>query len=145
MFERTADEIAYLVAEDTDKMRRLMRVVPAALRSPTFIQDAPELIKCLLPITNVVGPVHFAAKHEEPHLQLADACAYSFRRYADDLYGGEQLLGAMGVSQPSALVFNPRVTKSGQMGFWPPMDPVSWRMVRSSASMASNPHPPAPS
>ena len=48
-----------------------------------------------MPITHIVGPVHFAKKQEEPHLQIADGCAYAIRRYMSKLSYGQELMQAL--------------------------------------------------
>jgi hypothetical protein len=55
------------------------------------------------PIDRIIDTVHFVSKGDAPLLQIADACAFCFRRYfAEQEYGGEWVEAMLG----SPLVWN---------------------------------------
>jgi len=100
-------EVATLVAEDVPKKRKLLKI---ALRMPQAAHEIDELhvrparedreagriVQTLAgDIDRIIDTVHFVEKDEAPLLQLADACAFSFRRYFAGHSHGEQLVTAM--------------------------------------------------
>lgn len=102
-------EIATVVAEDVPKKRRFLKRV-LKLPPPTFplidgavmlTADDKKAGKILQTnsgeIDRIIDTVHFVEKDEAPLLQLADACAFSFRRYfAGQDYGSELVRAMLG-------------------------------------------------
>jgi hypothetical protein len=48
-----------------------------------------------LPITRIPFGVHFVDKKEEPLMQLADACAFTIRRFLQKELGSVELMDAL--------------------------------------------------
>jgi hypothetical protein len=101
-------EVASIVAEDVHDMRRFLRAgidmlrerpntLPAGAFMPTSenIEFGTSPLPFQWKITKIVDNIHFEVKTSAPLLQIADACAFSFRRrFADQRYG-EELVRAM--------------------------------------------------
>lgn len=101
------DEIATVVAEDVPDKRRLLKqslkkahvnlpmtvefVIPtkAEINAGGITQTNPG------PIDRVIDTAHFVEKNDAPLLQIADACAFSFRRYFANQDGGDVLVRAI--------------------------------------------------
>lgn len=101
------NDVATLVAEDVPDKRRLLKLslktgAVSHPLTPQFINlTAQEIAEGVVhqtlagPIDLVVDTVHFVAKAEAPLCQIADACAFSFRRYFAGQEGGPLLVRAM--------------------------------------------------
>lgn len=76
------NEVGVVVSENNNEFRRRASRVNSLLANQEMAANAPESLRQYLPITNLAGPVYFAEKHEEPLLQIADACAFILRRFA---------------------------------------------------------------
>jgi hypothetical protein len=97
------NEIGTVVAEDVD-MRKLLREVinvpelsfpvpQSSFTSPEISVSAVQEFK----ITRIVDTIHFVEKKHAPLLQIADACAYGFRRYfAGEKYGDDYVNSILG-------------------------------------------------
>ena len=87
-------EVASIVAEDERDMRRLLKQVPRILReNPMHL--SPDMMRLTardeaagyntqtgeVRVTRIRDSVNFVEKYEDPLVQVADACAYGFRRY----------------------------------------------------------------
>jgi len=68
-------EVAQIVAEDNNQVRRHLKGVNELFRNP----DGKLYPNNFLPLRNIRGPVHFANKDESRPLQLADLCAFVIR------------------------------------------------------------------
>lgn len=104
------NEVATVVAEDIPKKRRLLK---KTFRTPS---DVPLTAENLIltdkdrrngrimqtnagPIDRIIDTIHFVEKSEAPLLQIADACAFSFRRYfAEQDYGEKLIIDILGGS-----------------------------------------------
>lgn len=75
MREALPDEIALMVAENTDFARRSIKESHAIYRSEKQVKLLGIEIDCF-PLTKIRDTVHFAEKHESRLLQLADVCAF---------------------------------------------------------------------
>lgn len=108
-------EVATVVAEDVPEMRKFLKLVPRHLRDNPF-HLPPEMLRITdsdkergyslqsgeFRITRIRNSVHFVEKAADPLVQVADACAYGFRRYfagepfgeefADAILGDQSLL-----------------------------------------------------
>lgn len=96
-------EVATVVAEDNPEMRRSLRVVPKMLRDnpriipSEHIRQTPADLEagyCTqngeVRVTRIRNSVHFVEKSEDPLVQVADACAFGFRRFfAGQKFGPE--------------------------------------------------------
>jgi len=87
-------EVATVVAEDIPEMRRFLKIIPKMYReNPLFmraehLRETPQdkeaghsTQRGELRIARIRNSVHFVEKAEDPLVQVADACAYGFRRY----------------------------------------------------------------
>lgn len=105
-----AREVATVVAEDIPEMRRFLKIAPRLLReNPMHL--APEHLRETtgdqeagysqqsgeLRVTRIRNSVHFVEKAEDPLVQVADACAYGFRRFfAGEKFGVEFVRSIVG-------------------------------------------------
>ena len=93
-------EMGQVVAEDIPEMRATLRNSVNLLRARrlqlpmvTYKRTSPEReSEEDIWVERIVDEVHFLERHGAPCLQIADACAYGFRRYLTgqkygDLYG----------------------------------------------------------
>lgn len=97
------NEVATVVAEDVPEMRRFLKVVPQMSREmgtymePRFFRKTSKdeaagynTQSGDLRITRIRNSVHFVQKPDDPLVQVADACAYGFRRYlAGEKFGND--------------------------------------------------------
>ena len=101
-------EVGLIVAEDLPEMKKLfsnatmyLRSNPITMVPECFRENEVERILKILPnqqvfeLKCVIDVIHFAKKAEAPLLQLADACAFTFRRCLSRQTGGNELLLAM--------------------------------------------------
>lgn len=103
-------EVASVVAEDVQEMRGLLKQVPYVLQAgpihlPPEMMRETSLDKAVgfntqsgeLRNTRIRNSVHFVEKAEDPLVQVADACAYGFRRYfAGEKFGPEFVEAILG-------------------------------------------------
>lgn len=96
-------EVATVVAEDIPEMRRFLKGLPRAHRESPIYLPQSHLRKTVsdeeagyikqsgdVRVTRIRNSVHFVEKSEDPLVQVADACAYGFRRYfAGEKFGVE--------------------------------------------------------
>lgn len=96
------DVVAILVAEDIPSKRKMLRKmlrfkVPAVLPAHVLLTkeelETGVVTQARAPraIERIIDTVHFVEKTEGPMLQIADACAYCFRRFAS----GENMGGRL--------------------------------------------------
>jgi hypothetical protein len=78
MRRRFPTEIAQIVAEDNDQVRKMAKDVHESFRFPHTVQGIIDPKK-ILPLRRIRGSVHFANKEESKPLQLADLCAFLIR------------------------------------------------------------------
>jgi hypothetical protein len=107
-------ELASVVAEDNTEMRRAIRAYTDLIkhepqsgrrvhRNLTDSAGNEVIVEALenLRLTRIIDTTHFVLKHEAPLVQVADACAFGFRRFLLDKKDGEQfaaaILGANGL------------------------------------------------
>lgn len=85
-------ELAMAIAEDVEQMRRYLRVIPRGdeglylskehLRKTSKDKEAKYITQSGdIRIERIRNPVHFVKKSEDLIVQIADACAFGFRRY----------------------------------------------------------------
>lgn len=103
-------ELATVVAEDVEKMRKFLKktipiiknenifgdvtpgsILPMKIEKQTglLLQNSPGQAE------RIVDTVHFVGKNEAPLVQIADACAFAFRRYFAGQEHGESWVEAM--------------------------------------------------
>lgn len=107
------EEVATLVAEDNPSMRADLRWMMQEMRTQGF---TVPITGQKLAITRIIDTIHFVDKSNGPILQLADACAFTFRRYLSGQNHGELLLRALMGRKPDARDF--RATGGGGVLRW---------------------------
>jgi hypothetical protein len=107
-----ASEVATVVAEDVDGVKEHMRGIVKALKDPAVtasLQLTPDLLRptveekirgvslqeAAAKIERVRDTIHFVSKADGPLLQLADACAFAFRRYFSEQSHGPEFVRAV--------------------------------------------------
>lgn len=102
------EEIGVVVAEDVPSKKRelaqmamIQREEPIPLPAEHQSQSTADKAQGIFPddtvleIKKIVDVPHFAEKAQAPLLQLADACAFTFRRYLSRQSEGENLIHAL--------------------------------------------------
>jgi hypothetical protein len=102
-------EVATLVAEDVPQKRRMLKKIAKVdpgdfeLNSETILLTELEIAAGRIlqtqpgPIDRIIDTVHFVTKDEAPLTQIADACAFVFRRYfAEQEFGAEWVYTMLG-------------------------------------------------
>lgn len=101
------DEVATVVAEDVPEKRRFLRATLQVANTDTLAEHRrltkEERESGIVFQTNVgqisriIDTIHFVEKTDGPLLPIADACAFTFRRYfADQEHGRELLIALLG-------------------------------------------------
>ena len=104
------NEVATVVAEDVPKIRRFLRLTLQILRKNPIILTLDELRLTKverssgiitqdpkLMVSRVIDTIHFVEKINGPLLQIADACAFGFRRYfSGQKYGNDFVKSILG-------------------------------------------------
>lgn len=89
------NELGVVIAENSHDMRKSLKKMFSAMADGRSLVNAPDGIKELVPVRNIIDTVHFADKADAPLLQLADACAFAIRRFLAGLPDGKRLFNAM--------------------------------------------------
>lgn len=102
-------EVATVIAEDVPDKRRFLKAVlkinmkEIPVNEFTVMPTKAELESGKITQTNagniskIIDTPHFVEKGDAPLLQIADACAFSFRRFfAEESYGEKLLYAALG-------------------------------------------------
>jgi hypothetical protein len=101
-------EVATLIVENVDRMRRYLKTSLDLLRRQTM-RLLPEHIRhdvsdittdkiqtgVEIRVSRIIDCVHFAAKRDAPLLQLADAAAFVIRRWVTNGSRGDELMNAL--------------------------------------------------
>lgn len=86
-------EVATVVAEDVPSMRSKLKGIPLTLRkNPISFQNKETGSHAQFRVTKIRNSIHFVDKSEDPLVQIADALAFSFRRYFADLKHGKEFI-----------------------------------------------------
>ncbi|MDE5446607.1 DUF3800 domain-containing protein [Bradyrhizobium sp. CSA207] len=105
-------EVATVVAEDVDGVKEHLRAMVKLLKDPEFSasmtlsQDQVHLTaeerwrgvylqEHVNKVERIRDTVHFVSKQDGPLLQLADACAFAFRRYFSEQKHGDEFVRAV--------------------------------------------------
>ncbi|MGI3902469.1 MAG: DUF3800 domain-containing protein [Janthinobacterium lividum] len=103
-------EVATIVAEDIPEMRRFLQSSIKTLRDkPIYLspEDLRETIRDKeagyslqsgeFRVSRIRNSIHFVGKSEDPLIQVADACAYGFRRFfAGEKFGADFVRSIVG-------------------------------------------------
>jgi hypothetical protein len=103
------NEVATIIAEDVPRWRRFLRALLPLARDRANFPDAFILkkgeklnaIEAHWNISRIIDTIHFTEKAHAPLLQLADACAYGFRRYFSKQSHGEDFAKAISGGLPN--------------------------------------------
>lgn len=113
-------EVGTVIAEDVPEKRRFLAAVGMSFREQSQTLE-PDMLRPtqvqrlgfapMEPVTytieNIIDVPHFVAKSGAPLLQLADVCAFAFRRGLSKQRGGDELLAAMlGPDEANAILTN---------------------------------------
>jgi hypothetical protein len=122
-------EVATIVAEDVPELKGLLKSVPHMLRTKGTVfpsshmrltetdQAAGHLTQSGdMRVERIRNSVHFVEKNEDPLVQVADACAYGFRRYFEGQKFGVEFARAIVGDENALKDFGP---PSGGGCFWP--------------------------
>lgn len=74
------DEVCMVIAEDTDRVKRALKIAHGLLRDPVQVAESEFAGIDELPLERIIDTPHFALKSEAPMLQLADLCAFLIMR-----------------------------------------------------------------
>jgi hypothetical protein len=109
------DEVAMLIAEDRDRVRKMLKIAHAMFRgrAPRRYQEELEkiregLIEKVMPLQRIVETVHFVQKSESSLLQVADICAFAIKRNIMKASHCERLYEPL----DEQIVFRPRVIEA---------------------------------
>lgn len=123
------NEVATVVAEDLPEMRKFFKAIPKLYRDNP-IHFRPEHLRETvsdkeaghstqrgeLRIARIRNSVHFVEKSEDPLVQVADACAYGFRRYfAGQKFGDNFVRAILG----NELLLRNFASPGGTECWWP--------------------------
>jgi hypothetical protein len=122
-------EVATVVAEDVPEMRRFLKACPRLLREHPYHVPPEDMRKTErdkeagysvqsgeLRVTRIRNSVHFVEKAEDPLVQVADACAYGFRRFfAGEKFGVEFVRSILGSETELRAFASPMGTEC----YWP--------------------------
>jgi hypothetical protein len=101
-------EVGSVVAEDVPEMRRFLKIAPKVVKMTPLITPPGGLIateserkpgyitqQSEQRVTRIRNSVHFVEKTDDPLLQLADACAFGFRRFFSNQEFGREFCEAI--------------------------------------------------
>ena len=125
-------EVGTIIAEDVNEKRKLLGKMALLFKHmPTVVgpelqhQTKAEQMLGIQPgevtqeVTNIIDVPHFVSKDGAPLLQLADACAFSFRRFLSKYKHGDQLVLAMlGPGQGGDFITDPVWFSGGCSGLF---------------------------
>jgi hypothetical protein len=107
-------EVGTVIAEDIPDMRRFLKLAPRLLRDCPIIPRPGDLMPTAAEraqgyitqegeqrVNKIRNSMLFAEKDEDPMLQIADACAFSLRRYFSELEFGRDLIRAVRGNEPN--------------------------------------------
>lgn len=109
------DEIASLIVEDCPQMRSKLRHMIQKIQRGDLVGKLNFSER----ITNTADGLLFGQKQDHPFLQIADAFAWSFSRYANDRKGGSRFWLKMNGSPQMMASLNIPNTGGGRVLIWP--------------------------
>lgn len=100
------DEMATLFAEDVSDKRKLLKKVarfnqPPVVEMGLVLPSERDVSMGRItqtdtgPVDRIIDTVNFVEKHEAPLLQIADACAFVFRRFLSEQREGVEMMTEM--------------------------------------------------
>lgn len=112
-------EVGVVIAEDVTELRSYLSKMSLWYRDKPVVTAAEHLIPNAYQkrmgikpadytylITNIIDCPHFVSKNQAPITQLADACAFAFRRWLSEQSHGEDLMFAMLGPEAPSVVFD---------------------------------------
>jgi hypothetical protein len=122
-------EVATVVAEDHPTMKKHLRHIPREMRKHPIILGPDHLRKTETDlkagyltqkgdfrVERIRNSVHFVAKEEDPLVQVADACAYGFRRFFNSEKFGLEFVRSILETESHLKDF---ASPGGASCFWP--------------------------
>lgn len=109
------DEVASIIAEDCPQMRSRLRHIAIKLAKGELIGQ----LNFDNEITNIKGGVLFAQKTDSPILQISDAFAFAFSRYANNRRGGSRFWAKMNGSPKMMAHLDIPNSGGGRLLLWP--------------------------
>jgi len=100
------EELAEIIAENNDNARTRVKEMHHILRGRNLYETTEYLYqigKRYLPTTKIIGGVRFADKDEDILLQIADACAFTYRCYLENKSNASDLFSALSMDNPKIL------------------------------------------
>jgi Protein of unknown function (DUF3800) len=98
------DEVGTVIAEDVPAYKTSLRFLAEGLKAGGFVSpgtarrhgaNTGSALEGVYKITRIRLPIHFVAKQDEPLLQIADACAFGFKRYLCEYSHGSDFVSAI--------------------------------------------------
>jgi hypothetical protein len=80
MRNNTKDEVALLIAENNDEVKVAAKEAHELYRDPIALMKEGFIDHDYFPLVKIRDGLQFASKSESKHLQIADVCAWAFRR-----------------------------------------------------------------
>jgi hypothetical protein len=132
-----------VIAEDVPESKRLLRRVARWLQDVGYSLRKEE-IRLVHPVdfpradeeefrkrrvSRIRMPIHFVEKHEEPLIQIADACAFGFRRFLSEQDHGGDFAQAI-IGSPQDVKRYPIEEWGGGIFSWSDRAPVSYSFGR---------------
>lgn len=133
-----AREVGTIVAENVSEVQHALAALPGALRdrpvffAPEDLENTPADLEAGYTrqsgdfrVTRIRRGVHFVKKTDEPLVQVADACAFGFRRFfSGESFGPEFVTSILG----SPDVLRNFASPGGAEVYWPrdQVDPSAW-------------------
>ena len=122
-------EVGTIVAEDVPEMRKFLKVMPRIMRDSPASIPASQMRPTIsdlergystqngdFRVTRIRNSVHFVEKADDPLVQVADACAYGFRRFFARQKFGVDFAKAILGTEDALRNFN---SPGGVEGYWP--------------------------
>ncbi len=115
------NELGTVIAEDLPRMKRYLSLTALTLKKQQFVVDSDQLLPSIFEavaglkpppyvqkIERIIDVPHFVESSGAPLLQIADACAYSFRRcLAGQRLGPELVMAMLGPKEGFRVLFDP--------------------------------------
>lgn len=111
------EELAELIAENNDDARARVKEMHHILRGRNLYETTEylyEIGKRYLPVRKFIGSVRFAEKDDDILLQIADACAFTYRLYLEKRSDASDLFCALSRNNPAKL--EPQRCSDGGLG-----------------------------
>ena len=103
-------EVASLVVENNDNSQKAIKAMHMLLRSrnpneatSVVVSDLKQMAPGCVPLNKIVHGVYFASKEDSVLLQIADACAFTIRRFLEAKTDIKEFCDVLTGNNPKAL------------------------------------------